>query len=163
MHRSVCSSHKVIQFIIESNKLALQKPNNSTYLTTHKACSFTVEVNIVKTLHKSYPEGIKVKASKGYFPFHLSITSLPKLDYLHDFFDEGIETLDKRGRNLTHVASEKGSLNDHTLFAIKTNSVNVFIQRHTIRHYLLLCRKISNSSIKSRSLSDAASLSGHFQ
>ena len=125
MHSAVCSSPEVIQFVMEANELALQKPNSSGYLPIHKACSLGVEASIVKMLCESHPEGIKAKTSKGFFPFHLALTSLPTLAYLHQLFDKAIETPDKRGRFPIHVACEKGSLNDHAFFAIETNSVNL--------------------------------------
>ena len=111
LHYAVCSNPEVVQFVIEANKLALQTPNNYGYLPIHKACSLSVEVNIIKVLHESYPKGIKAETFKGLLPFHLAITDLPILIYLHGFFGEAVKTPDKSGRYPIHIACEKGSLN----------------------------------------------------
>ena len=108
LHCAVCSSHEVIQFVIEANKLALQKPNSSGYLPIHKACSLAVEVNIIKILNDHYPEGIKVKTPKGHLPFHLATTSLHILTFLHGLFGDAVKTPDKIGRYPIHIACEQG-------------------------------------------------------
>ena len=141
LHHAVCSAPEVIQFIIEANKLALQKPNNSGYLPIHIACRLSAKTNVIKTLHENYPEGIKVKTSKGFSPFHLAMTSLPTLTYLHKLFDEAIEIPDKRGRYPIHIACEKGSLNPRAFLQIKLTLLIYFIERCPIRCHCLPCRK----------------------
>ena len=108
LHFAVHSSPEVVQFIVETNKLALQTPNDAGYLPIHEACSLSVDLRVVNILLKNYPEGVKAKTSDGHLPFHLAIPNLSMLTYLYELFNESVKTTDRKGRYPLHIACAKG-------------------------------------------------------